>query len=58
MAEVKWIKITTDIFDDEKILMVESLPCADTIIVIWFKLLALAGKSNNNGVFTIFIYNC
>lgn len=51
MAEVKWIKITTDIFDDEKILMVESLPCADTIIVIWFKLLALAGKSNNNGVF-------
>ena len=51
MAEVKWIKLTTDIFDDEKILMIESLPSADTIIVIWFKLLALAGKSNNNGVF-------
>lgn len=51
MGEVKWIKLTTDIFDDEKILMIESLPSADTIIVIWFKLLALAGKSNNNGVF-------
>ena len=51
MAEVKWIKITTDIFDDEKILMIETLPSADTILVIWFKLLALAGKSNNNGVF-------
>ena len=51
MAEVKWIKLTTDIFDDEKILMVESLPNADTIIVVWFKLLVLAGKSNNNGVF-------
>lgn len=51
MAEVKWIKITTDIFDDEKILMIESLPSADSIIVIWFKLLALAGKQNNNGVF-------
>lgn len=51
MAEVKWIKLTTDIFDDEKILMIESLPTADTIIVIWFKLLAFAGKSNNNGVF-------
>jgi predicted phage replisome organizer len=50
MAEVKWIKLTTDIFDDEKILMIESLPSADTIIVIWFKLLAFAGKSNNNGV--------
>ena len=51
MAEVKWIKLTTNIFDDEKILMIESLPSADTILVIWFKLLALAGKSNNNGVF-------
>ena len=51
MAEVKWIKITTDIFDDEKILMIESLPSADTIIVIWFKLLTFAGKQNNDGVF-------
>lgn len=51
MAEVKWIKLTTDIFDDEKILMIESLPSADTLIVIWFKLLTFAGKSNNNGVF-------
>lgn len=51
MADVKWIKITTDIFDDEKILLIESLPEADSIIVIWFKLLCLAGKMNNSGVF-------
>lgn len=51
MAEVKWIKITTDIFDDEKILMIETMPSADSIIVIWFKLLTFAGKQNNNGVF-------
>ena len=51
MADVKWIKITTDIFDDEKILLIESLPSADSIIVIWFKLLTLAGKQNNHGVF-------
>ena len=51
MADVKWIKITTDIFDDEKILMIESMPSADSIIVVWFKLLAFAGKQNNNGVF-------
>ena len=51
MADVKWIKITTDIFDDEKILLIESLPEADSIIVIWFKLLCFAGKTNNNGVF-------
>ena len=51
MADVKWIKITTDVFDDEKILMIESMPSADSIIVIWFKLLAFAGKQNNDGVF-------
>ena len=49
--EVKWIKVVTDIFDDEKILMIETLPECDTIIVIWFKLLCLAGKQNNSGVF-------
>jgi predicted phage replisome organizer len=51
MAEVKWIKIVTDIFDDEKILMIENLPDRDSIIVIWFKLLCMAGKQNNSGVF-------
>lgn len=51
MAEIKWIKIVTDIFDDEKMLLIESLPSADSIIVIWFKLLCLAGKNNNSGVF-------
>lgn len=53
MAEVKWIKIVTDIFDDEKILLIENMPEADSIIVIWFKLLCMAGKQNNNGVFTL-----
>ena len=51
MATVRWIKIVTDIFDDEKVLMIESLPNADSILVIWFKLLCLAGKTNNSGVF-------
>lgn len=51
MADVKWIKIVTDVFDDEKVLLIESLPEADSIIVIWFKLLCLAGKQNNSGVF-------
>jgi predicted phage replisome organizer len=53
MNNIKWIKITTDIFDDEKILLIENMPEHDSIIVIWFKLLALAGKSNNNGVFML-----
>lgn len=53
MAQVKWIKICTDIFDDEKILLIESMPDADSIIVIWFKLLCLSGKQNNKGVFML-----
>lgn len=50
MSEIKWIKITTDIFDDEKICLIDSLPDHDAILVIWFKILALAGKHNRNGL--------
>ena len=49
MAEIKWIKIVTDIFDNRKIKQIESLPEGDTIIVIWFKLLCLAGVINDSG---------
>lgn len=49
MPEIKWIKITTDIFDDEKILLIESMPDADALLVIWLKLLTLAGKKNSGG---------
>ena len=51
MSEGRWSKIVTDIFDDDKILLIESMPEADSIIVVWFKLLCLAGKQNNRGVF-------
>lgn len=53
MSDVKWIKINTNIFDDEKILLIESMPNKYEIITCWFKLLCLAGKQNNNGVFTL-----
>ena len=46
---VKWIKITTSMFEDEKIDFIESLPEADAILIIWIKLLTLAGKCNANG---------
>lgn len=49
MTDVKWIKITTDIFDDEKIRIIESMPNGDAILVIWLKLLILAGRSNRDG---------
>lgn len=53
LSEVKWIKITTNIFDNEKIQFIEELPEADTIIVIWFKLLTMAGKKNDSGLIYI-----
>jgi len=53
MADVKWIKITTDIFDDEKIKIIDTMPARDEILVIWFKLLALTGRSNQGGLLKI-----
>lgn len=49
MSEVKWIKITTSMFDSRKIDYIESLPDADAIIVIWIRLLTMAGKCNAGG---------
>lgn len=46
---VKWIKIKTNMFDDEKMDFITSLPEADAIIVIWIRLLSLAGKCNAGG---------
>lgn len=50
MADVKWIKIATNMFDNRKIKMLETMPEGDTLIVIWFKLLSLAGTVNDNGL--------
>jgi predicted phage replisome organizer len=55
MAEAQWIKIATDVFENEKLLLIESMMNskseADSVIMIWFKLLTFAGKQNNSGVF-------
>ena len=50
MSEVKWIKIVTDIFDNKKIKQIEKIPNGDTILVIWFKLIVLAGVTNDDGL--------
>lgn len=53
MANVKvpWIKVATDIFEDEKILLIESMPDSYAILMVWFKMLCFSGKQNNSGVF-------
>ncbi|AJD27677.1 phage replisome organizer N-terminal domain-containing protein [Clostridium botulinum] len=49
LAEVKWIKITTNMFDDEKIKLIDAMPERDTVHYIWIRLLVQAGKTNANG---------
>lgn len=49
MADVKWIKIATNMFDNRKIKLIEVMPEGDAIIAIWFKLLCLAGTTNDSG---------
>lgn len=53
MTEITWIKLKTDMFENQKIKLIEALPEADTILVIWLKLLATAGKVNCNGYIMI-----
>lgn len=50
MAEVKWIKIVTDVFNNRKIKQIETMPDADSLLVIWFKILCLSGNINENGM--------
>ena len=49
MSNVKWIKLSTQMFEDEKIKLIEQMPDADTILIIWVKLISQAGKTNGNG---------
>ena len=50
MTEVKWIKLFVDIWDNRKIRQIETLPDGDTVLVIWLKLLTLAGNINDGGL--------
>lgn len=49
MSEVKWLKIRVDMFDDEKIKIIQAMPEGDALLVVWIKLITLAGKTNDGG---------
>lgn len=50
MADVKWIKITTDMFDNRKIRHLRRLPEGNNIVLIWMMLLTMAGRCNAGGM--------
>lgn len=49
MSDIKWIKISTSIFDDEKFDAIRAMPDGNDVQLAWIKLLCLAGKCNENG---------
>lgn len=49
MSDVKWIKISTDLFSDEKIVFLRNMPNGDSLLTLWIFLLVLAGKINDGG---------
>lgn len=48
--DVKWIKITTDMFDNRKIKHLRRLPDGNNIVLIWVMLLTMAGRCNSSGM--------
>ena len=50
MAEVKWIKLTTDMFDNRKVKHLRRLPEGNSIVLIWVMLLTMAGRCNASGM--------
>ena len=49
MADIKWIKLTTNMQDDEKMKLIDAMPERDTIHYLWIRLLIQAGKTNADG---------
>lgn len=53
MEGLKWIKLGTEMFNDDKIKVIQSMPEGDAMLVIWIRLLTLAGASNADGYLMI-----
>jgi predicted phage replisome organizer len=47
---VKWIKLTTDMFDNRKVKYLRKLPDGNNIVLIWVMLLTMAGRCNAGGM--------
>lgn len=48
--KLKWIKLTTDMFDNPKIKYIRNLPDGDRILLIWVAILTMAGRCNADGM--------
>ena len=53
MANLQWLKLSTDFFDNNKIKLLESERDGDTLIRVWIQLLTIAMKCNYQGRLSI-----
>lgn len=50
MADIKWIKLSINKIDDEKIKLIRTMPEGDKVSLIWIQMLCLAGRINDSGL--------
>ncbi len=50
---IKFIHISVSMFEDEKIRLIEAMPEGEAIILLWMKLLLLAGRINRDGLIAL-----
>lgn len=50
MASVDWIRLSTSLFENPKIKVIETYPKGDSLVSLWIRLLCMAGRINNQGM--------
>ena len=48
-----WVKVSTGIFENEKIVYIGAMENGSELVLLWIKLLVLCGKANNGGILRI-----
>lgn len=49
VGEIKWVKLSVNMFDDEKIKLIRTMPEGESIVIVWIHFLCMAGKTNDGG---------
>lgn len=49
MAEIKWVKLWVNMFDNPKVKAIRRMPEGNDILLIWIMLMTMAGRCNEEG---------
>ncbi len=52
-SDIRWIKISVNLFSDDKIRLIRAMEHGDKMILIWLQLLLLAGRVNQDGLLVL-----